>query len=61
MITVKITNAKQIVLAKKGWFVANVVGAVVDMEAQVEAIVVERLRASLASEGIEAIIEQVAS
>jgi len=30
------------------------------MEAQVEAIVVERLRASLASEGVEAIIEQVA-
>ena len=60
MITIKITNAKQIVLEKKGWLVANVVGAVVDMEEQVELIVVERLRASLASEGVEAIIEQVA-
>jgi hypothetical protein len=60
MITIKITNAKQIVTEKKGWLVANVVGAVVDMEAQVEAIVVEHLRASLASEGVEAIIEQVA-
>jgi hypothetical protein len=60
MITVKITNTKQIVTEKKGWLVANLVGAVVDMEAQVEAIVVERLRASLASEGVEAIIEQVA-
>jgi hypothetical protein len=60
MIRIKITNAKQIVLEKKGWLVANVVGAVVDMEAQVEAIVVERLRASLVSEGVEAIIEQVA-
>jgi hypothetical protein len=60
MITIKITNTKQIVTEKKGWLVANVVGAVVDMEAHVEATVVERLRASLASEGVEAIIEQVA-
>jgi len=60
MITIKITNTKQIVTEKKGWLVANLVGVVVDMEAQVEAIVVERLRASLASEGVEAIIEQVA-
>ncbi|MEO6600904.1 MAG: cytochrome-c oxidase [Polyangiaceae bacterium] len=59
MRTIRITNAKQIVLEKKGWLVANVVGAVVDMEAQVESIVVQRLRASLASEGVEAIIEQV--
>ena len=61
MITIKITNTKQIVTEKKGWLVANLVGAVVDMEAQVEAIVVERLRASLASEGVEAIIAQVAA
>jgi hypothetical protein len=60
MITISITNVHQIVLEKKGWFVADVVGALVDMEAQVEAIVVERLRASLASEGVEAIIAQVA-
>ncbi|MEO6598749.1 MAG: hypothetical protein ABIQ16_02685 [Polyangiaceae bacterium] len=60
MITIRITNVKQIVLEKKGWLVANVVGAVVDMEEQVEAIVVERLRASLATEGVEAIIERVA-
>jgi hypothetical protein len=60
MITSKITNVRRIVTEKKGWLLANVVGAVVDMEAQVEAIVVERLRASLASEGVEAVIEQVA-
>ncbi len=59
MIRIKITNAQQIVQEKKGWFVANVVGAVVDLEAQVEAVVVERLRASLLSEGVEAIIETV--
>lgn len=58
MITIKITNAQEVVLAKKGWFVANVVGAIVDMEAEVEAIVMERLRATLASEGVEAIVER---
>ncbi len=58
MITIKITNAEQIVQEKKGWFVANVVGAFIDMEAQVETALMERLRASLASEGVEAIIER---
>jgi len=57
MITIEITNAQHIVREKKGWFVANVVGAFVDMDAQVEAVVMERIRASLASEGVEAIIE----
>ena len=60
MITIRITNAQQLVLEKKGWFMANVVGAVIDLEAQVEAIVAERVRASLASEGVAAIVEQVA-
>jgi hypothetical protein len=59
MITIRITNAQQLILEKKGWFVANVVGAVLDLEAQVEAIVAERVRASLASEGVAAIVEQV--
>lgn len=59
MITIKIANAQQIVLEKKGWFVANVVGAFVDIEAQVEAVVMERIRESLASEGVIALVEQV--
>ncbi len=59
MITITITNAEQIILEKKGWFVANVVGAVLDLEAQVEAIVAERVRDSLAREGVAAIVEQV--
>ncbi len=58
MITIKITNAQQIVLEKKGWFVAHVVGAFVDLDAQVEAVVIEKLQASLAGEGIEAVIER---
>ncbi len=59
MITIRITNAQQLILEKKGWFIANVVGAVLDLEAQVEAIVADRVRASLASEGVVAIVEQV--
>ena len=61
MITIRITNAQQLVLEKKGWFIANVVGAVLDLEAQVEAVVAERVRASLASEGVAAVVEQVAT
>ena len=59
MITIRITNAQQLILEKKGWFIANVVGAVLDLEAHVEAIVAERVRASLANEGVIAIVEQV--
>jgi hypothetical protein len=50
---------QQLILEKKGWFMANVVGAVLDLEVQVEAVVAERVRASLASEGVAAIVEQV--
>jgi len=59
MITIRITNAQQLILEKKGWFIANVVGAVLDLEAHVEAIVAERVRASLANQGVIAIVEQV--
>lgn len=58
MITIKINNAREVVLAKKGWFVATVAGAIVDLEAEVEAVVMERLRATLASEGVEATVER---
>jgi hypothetical protein len=58
MITIKITNVDVVVEQSKGWFVANVVGALVDMEPRVEAIVIEKLRESFASQGIDAVIEQ---
>ncbi|HEY5936770.1 MAG TPA: hypothetical protein VIU61_19110 [Kofleriaceae bacterium] len=58
MITIKITNAETIVEKQKGWFVANVVGAFVDLDARVEEVVIERLKASFASEGIEAVIQR---
>jgi len=61
MITIKITNAEDIVEKQKGWFMSHVVGAFVDLEARVEAVVIEKLRESLAKEGVEAVIERTDS
>jgi hypothetical protein len=58
MITIAITNVQDVVEKQKGWFVANVVGAFVDLEQKVEEIVIEKLRAALAAEGIQAVIER---
>jgi hypothetical protein len=58
MITIKITNVDELVTTSKGWFMANVVGAFVDLEPRVEAIIIEKLRASFAQEGIQALIQQ---
>ena len=58
MITIKITNVEDVVQKQKGWFVANVVGAFVDLESRVENIVIEKLRDALAAEGIVATIER---
>jgi hypothetical protein len=58
MITIKITNVEDVVEKQKGWFVANVVGAFVDLEKRVEEVVIEKLRAALAAEGVQAVIEQ---
>lgn len=58
MITIKITNVEDVVEKNKGWFVANVVGAFVDLESHVEDVIIERLRVSLASEGVHAVIER---
>ncbi len=58
MITIAITNVQDVVEKQKGWFVANVVGAFVDLEARVEDIVIEKLREALRAEGVEAVIER---
>jgi len=58
MITIKVTNVEDVVEKQKGWFVANVVGVFVDLEERVEEVVIEKLRAALAAEGVEAIIER---
>ncbi|HUS27902.1 MAG TPA: hypothetical protein VMZ53_05320 [Kofleriaceae bacterium] len=61
MITIKITNVEDIVEKNKGWFVANVVGAFVDLESRVEDVIITKLRESLAREGVEAVIERAPS
>lgn len=58
MITIKITNVEHVVEKQKGWFVANVVGPFIDLEARVEEVVIEKLRVALAAEGVEAVIER---
>lgn len=60
LITIRITNVPAIVEKEKGWFVANVVGVVVDLEAKVEEVIIEKLKASLDEQGIEAVIERIA-
>lgn len=60
MITIKITNVEAVVEKNKGWFVANVVGAFVDLEPRLEEIVIAKLRESLLAEGVEADIRQTA-
>jgi hypothetical protein len=59
MITIQITNVSEIVEKQRGWFVANVVGAVVDMEPKVEDVIVEKLKLALSEQGIHAAIERV--
>jgi hypothetical protein len=56
MITITLTNVADLVENRKGWFVANVVGAFVDLEARVEEIVMDKLRETFAAEGISAVI-----
>ncbi len=59
MITIKIENVDAIVEQQKGWFVANVVGAVVDLRPRVEDVVIEKLQASFAEQGIVATVTRV--
>lgn len=59
MITIRITNVSELVEKQKGWFVANVVGAVVDLEPQVEDVIVEKLKLALTEQGVHATIERV--
>jgi len=61
VITIKITNADAVVEKNKGWFVANVVGAIIDLEPRLEDILIAKLRESLAAEGVEADIQRIAT
>jgi hypothetical protein len=59
MITIRITNAREVARKKKGWLVAAVGRLVVDLDDVVEETVVRRIQQQLAAEGIEAVIERV--
>jgi hypothetical protein len=59
MITIRITNAKEVARKKKGWLVAAVGRLVIDLDDVVEAQVVKRIQQQLAAEGVEAVIERV--
>ena len=59
MITIKIENVDTVVEQQRGWFVANVVGAVVDLRPRVEDVIIEKLHASFAEQGIVATITRV--
>ena len=61
MITIRITNVDDVVEKNKGWFVANVLGVFVDFESRVEEVLITKLRESLASEGVDAVIESAPS
>ncbi|HEY4244336.1 MAG TPA: hypothetical protein VGM88_31195 [Kofleriaceae bacterium] len=58
MITIQITNVEDIVDKKKGWFVAHVLGSIIDLEPRVEAVIIEKLREAFAEQGVEANISQ---
>ncbi len=58
MITIKIKNVAEIVQRQNGWFVAKVVGSVIDLAPRVESVVIDKLKQSFADQGIIADIER---
>lgn len=56
MITIEIENVEEVVQQQKGWFVANVIGAVIDLKPKVEQVVIDKLQASFAEQGIRATV-----
>jgi hypothetical protein len=59
MITIRITNAKEVVRKHKGWLVQRVGGMVVEWEEIVERRVIAQIQQELAKSGVEAAIEHV--
>jgi hypothetical protein len=58
MITIDIKNAEEVVKAKKGWFVAQVTDPFLDLDAEVEKVVIQKVQETLAENGVEAVIER---
>lgn len=58
MVTIEIKNSEAVARAKKGWLVAGVADLVLDLDAEVERVVVEKIREALAENGIVAAVER---
>ena len=60
MIVIEITNIKDLVKNQKGWLTAQIGSMVTDLEAKVEAQIIEQLQESFAQNGVQANIASVA-
>jgi hypothetical protein len=60
MIVIEITNTKDLVQNQKGWLTAQIGSLVTDLEAKVEAQIIEQLQESFAENGVRANIASVA-
>ncbi len=58
MITIDIKNADEVVKARKGWFVAGVADLFLDLDAEVEKVVVQKVREALLENGVVAVVER---
>lgn len=59
MITIDIQNADEVVKAKKGWFVAGVADLFLDLDVEVEKVVMQKVKETLAENGVVAAVERI--
>ena len=59
MITIKITNVKQIVERERNWFVAKVAPLFIDVQARVEKEIAKEIENSLIARKIQAVVSVV--
>ena len=59
MITIKITNAQEILEREKNWFIAKLVPYFVDVQLQIEKEIAKELEKSLETRNIETIVSVV--
>ncbi len=60
MIVIEITNIKDLVKDQKGWVTAQIGSMVTDLEAKVEAQIIQQLQENFAQNGVQANIASVA-
>ena len=59
MITIKITNAQEILEREKNWFIAKLAPCFVDVQLQIEKEIAKELEKSLETRNIETIVSVV--